>query len=329
MNKSVKVIIGIVIALAILWIIIFAIDYNKCANLKMPIFVKSGETADDGGSGTYYGLGYKETNEPNITKIEELPKDYSLMQAVRDNCVISIHGLKIYNKDELDTFLQNVENNKPDFIRCVSYTIEGDAIITDVNFEGNSIFSICNDLTRDEYSSPADRRYRYGKFTKIIIDETDDGTTIYLKEATEGELQETIIASYDANAEIINNNETKFILKIVQSQEKEVEKITTGKLEEKYDYDIYYYGLESVAIEIDNNEIDLKEALLNNKITMKQIIEQAEEDSRNEIIGSNMYKEGGTMEYYYKEYTIIKSNSLDGNRDVYIGIPEMRLNQVR
>ena len=42
-----------------------------------------------------------------------------------------------------------------------------------------------------------------------------------------------------------------------------------------------------------------------------------------------MYKEGGTKEYYYGTYTIIKSHSLDGNRDVYIGIPEMRLNMVR
>ena len=38
---------------------IFAIDYNRCTNLKMPIFVKAGQALDDSGSGTYYGLGYK------------------------------------------------------------------------------------------------------------------------------------------------------------------------------------------------------------------------------------------------------------------------------
>ena len=42
-----------------------------------------------------------------------------------------------------------------------------------------------------------------------------------------------------------------------------------------------------------------------------------------------MYKDGGTMMYWYGTYTIIKSNSLDGNKDVYIGIPEMNLNSVR
>ena len=30
-----------------------------------------------------------------------------------------------------------------------------------------------------------------------------------------------------------------------------------------------------------------------------------------------MYKEGGTMIYFYDTYTIIKGHSLNGDRDVY------------
>lgn len=119
------------------------------------------------------------------------------------------------------------------------------------------------------------------------------------------------------------------MLDIHKSEENKTQKITTNGLDKKYDYDIYYYGLESVDIEINDEKIDLKEALLTDKITMEEIIEQAEKDSKVGIIGSDMYKEGGTKEYYYGTYTIIKSHSLDGNRDVYIGIPEMRLNMVR
>ena len=59
MNKTLKIIIGIILIILVLWGIIFFIDYNRCSNLKMPIFVKAKITADDGGSGTYYGLGYK------------------------------------------------------------------------------------------------------------------------------------------------------------------------------------------------------------------------------------------------------------------------------
>ena len=39
-------------------------------------------------------------------------------------------------------------------------------------------------------------------------------------------------------------------------------------------------------------------------------------------------KDGGTTMWYYEDYTIIKRHSLDGNRDVYIGIPEMRLKDI-
>ena len=67
MNKSLKAVLKIVIILISLWVIIFAIDFMRCASFKMPIFVVPGETADDGGSGTYYGLGYKVEVKKNIS----------------------------------------------------------------------------------------------------------------------------------------------------------------------------------------------------------------------------------------------------------------------
>ena len=100
-------------------------------------------------------------------------------------------------------------------------------------------------------------------------------------------------------------------------------------MENKYNYDIYYYGIDNIIIEINNEKMDLVEALKKEKITMEQIIEQAESDCEAGVIGWDMYKEGGTMIYFYDTYKIIKSHSSDGNRDVFIGVPEMRLNDVR
>ena len=54
-----KIIISVLTILIVLWGVIFLIDYSRCSHFKEPIFVVSGVTADDGGSGTYYGLGYK------------------------------------------------------------------------------------------------------------------------------------------------------------------------------------------------------------------------------------------------------------------------------
>ena len=42
MNKSLKILIAIVLSIVVLWGIIFGIDYFRCANAKMPIFVVAG-----------------------------------------------------------------------------------------------------------------------------------------------------------------------------------------------------------------------------------------------------------------------------------------------
>ena len=38
-----------------------------------------------------------------------------------------------------------------------------------------------------------------------------------------------------------------------------------------------------------------------------------------------MYDDGGTTIYKYPKLTIIKSHTLEGDRDVYIEIPEMTM----
>ena len=69
MNKKIKILIIILLSIILLWGVIFLVDYFRCVNLKMPIFVISGEAADDGGSGTYYGLGYSVEVEKYVSAI--------------------------------------------------------------------------------------------------------------------------------------------------------------------------------------------------------------------------------------------------------------------
>ena len=91
----------------------------------------------------------------------------------------------------------------------------------------------------------------------------------------------------------------------------------------KYNYSIYAYD-GSVNIKINGKEYSLKEALLENKITMEDIINKANNDFPNAV----SYDDGGSTEYRYDNYTIIKCNTLNGNRDVYIGTKDMTLNDV-
>ena len=352
MSKSLKILIAIVLSIVVLWGIIFGIDYFRCANAKMPIFVVAGETADDGGSGTYYGLGYKVEVKKNIsvgygeliekvemymfdkcimgaivcidiyyaeepvTEIEQLPENYNWLQAIDDNCVVMPNNKNIYNKDELDVFIEKVKNNEPDFIRTINFTTEGDMLITDVKFEGNDVFSVCLDWTRDEYSTPQDRIYKYVKFSKMRIEESENITGIYLEKPIEGKIQFAYIGGYLKNFEAINDYKNDYLLKVTPHEKEETQIITTGELGEKYDYDIYCSG--DVKIKINEKDTPLAEALLNNEVTMEQIIKQAEKDSENGMIWSDMIKDGGSMIYDYGTYTIKKCKSLDGNRDVYI-----------
>lgn len=50
----------VILCLIILWLTVFITDYCCCASLREPVFVvaDNDNLADDGGSGTYYGLGY-------------------------------------------------------------------------------------------------------------------------------------------------------------------------------------------------------------------------------------------------------------------------------
>lgn len=82
----------IIITLIVLWGTIFFIDYLRCSNFKEPIFVVAGITADDGGSGIYYGLGYKVKIEktmsveygPTLVRVEMYMFDKFIVGAIAD-----------------------------------------------------------------------------------------------------------------------------------------------------------------------------------------------------------------------------------------------------
>lgn len=140
----------------------------------------------------------------------------------------------------------------------------------------------------------------------------------------------SIMVSYPAqikNAKVeiksAENFEILFYDKQPQSDIK-VHKIVDKNETDKYDYDVYGYD-GSVNIRIDGKDYSLKEALLENKITMEEIIAKANKDIPNAV----SYDDGGSIEYHYENYTIIKCHTLDGNRDVYIETKDLKLTDVK
>ena len=96
------------------------------------------------------------------------------------------------------------------------------------------------------------------------------------------------------------------------------------------DYNIYAFegnvaiNLNTDSSELTENSISLRDALLQNKITMDEIIAKANQDFPEAI----SYDDGGSIEYQYDNYTIIKVHNLNGNRDVYIGTKDMTINDL-
>ena len=91
-------------------------------------------------------------------KLEELPKEYNIEQAIKDGVVVLTNTNKIYNKEKLDEFIKNTckdlrqEKMLDSFIRVGQFTIEGDLILTDYKYDSNeNKFIIRNDSTRDKF----------------------------------------------------------------------------------------------------------------------------------------------------------------------------------
>lgn len=223
-----------------------------------------------------------------------------------------------------EDFKFKVENINSDLVETVNHeqseksffgkVVEADAsyIIVEPNEdeeERKSADKFSIDLDKN-----SDTLYMFGTNVKITYDGTIMDSYPAQVKATKIELKSA------------ENFEILFYDKQPQSDIK-VQKIVNKNETDKYDYDVYMYDGRG-NIRIDGKDYSLKEALLENKITMEEIIAKANQDEKDGKIKVVMYKDGGSIEYHYENYTIIKCHTLDGNRDVYIGTKDLKLTDV-
>jgi len=86
--------------------------------------------------------------------------------------IVNVHG-DISNIENLDDFLESFNSKKDDMIRLTSYTIEGDAIISDIIISGGNV-KLLIDSTRDEFSSTEDRKITDYIVTDILKQTRDN-----------------------------------------------------------------------------------------------------------------------------------------------------------
>lgn len=310
MNKIFKILISILGIILVLWGLIFTIDYVRCSHFREPVFVVAGQTADDGGSGTYYGLGYKVKVDKNISAEygPELVKvEMYMFDKFITGAIASIHVTVDDTDGKYSTITQPQIHNS--FVGTVIEETTKYMIVepNEDEIERKSSDRIVINYGTDHID------YLYGIGRKVIINYT-------------GYIMETYPAQINTDNILIFGYED-FEITVKESKEKNKTKILNDMDIHKYNSDVnlYYYGLEAVNVKVDNKTMSLEEALRSGKLTLDGLIIKARKDANNKMIEIKERNDGGTVEFLYKDYTIIKYHTLDGNRDVYIGIPEMRL----
>ena len=107
---------------------------------------------------------YKELNIRNFKKVEDLPNDYDIDDAINDGCFVLENNKNITNSTILDEFVESTNNNINSFIRIYTNYNRTNPIetrIKDVEYKDGIYYIVDYDLNNQ------DRTYRFSFSNKL------------------------------------------------------------------------------------------------------------------------------------------------------------------
>ena len=119
----------------------------------------------------------------SYTNIRELPKDYSVEDAKKDNClVIDMKNNANYNLNNLEDFIEKVKNKENAEIRIYNYMGNNQIYIYDITYSNENKFFVCEDRTR--YTSNKNNHFTYETYqintdTITVAPSSISTTTLY------------------------------------------------------------------------------------------------------------------------------------------------------
>lgn len=185
-----KILIGIVIFIALtvsIGFVLFSLvrfKENKGSNNNNYNEI---ESKNNNISNNEVGINTSNPIDTKNAKLEDLPYNYTIEQAIKDGC-ITIISHSVYNKENLENFIENTrkdaKNRIPDSIRIAATTIEGQLILYDLSYDGNN-YILKKDLTRDGYSVKEDRIIKTnsdipGRFYSVNLKNADGNVELWL-----------------------------------------------------------------------------------------------------------------------------------------------------
>ncbi len=353
MKKKIFIIIGIIIILLIvIYGIIFFVDYNNVSNGKLPVFAIKSDTKN------YHGLGYnvnvkyyKDTN--NIEKIDMSAFGKTIAGAIfnydemnnntdNDNDIIIIVDEKIQNENLLDIFLKNSNNKDPSTLQ-VNNISNGNTETITLEYVPGENDTLSDDTTANYVLPDKDWTYEdyqkycgYYKMTKNDKEEKFDTWHWQVKRVTnenivkvifDGEMFDLIdipvIFEYNLDNSLY---EKTYDLTYHGRKDMGIKQIAKTNQFDNINYGLYTLAGD-VTITLEQDMVYSLEDALNQKIiSIQSILDQAKLDEKYGICEMGYYQDGGSIEYRYKDYTVLKFNALDGNKDLIIGMPGSIIN---
>lgn len=352
MKKKILIILGIILVLLIVaYGIIFFVDYHNVSNGRLPAFSK--DFAKENDTEYYHGLGYsvkvkyyKNTNNIETIEMYAFGKTvagtifcYDEENTNANTGIITIKDGKIQNENLLDTFLKNTENKEHSTLQInnttngntetitLEYVLGKENIKNDTSSENTTIIATVpdKDWTYEDYQN----YYGYYKLIKDNKEEKYDSFRWGIKRQTTGNIVQVVfysntfdlaeipvICEYNLDTSLY---EKTYDLTFLGRKDMGVDIIAKINEFDNIDYGLYTIGGD-VEITLEQDMVYSLENALNDKIiSVQSILDQAILDEKYGICESAFYHDGGSIEYMYRDYTILKFNSLDGNRDLIIG----------
>ena len=352
MKKKVLIIIGIVIVLlVVIYGIIFFVDYNNVSNGKLPIFAIKSDTEN------YHGLGYtvnvkyyNDTNDIETINMSAFGKtiagavfNYDEVNNDTNNDIIIIEDGKIQNENLLDTFLKNADNKEPSTLQInnisngntetitLEYVPGENDIKNDTSSENITVNTVApdKDWTYEDYQkyygyfqmTKNDKEERFDIYHWGIKRQTTDNTVqvIFYTDYFKFDLLEIpVIFEYNLDSSLY---EKTYDLTYHGRKDMGIKQIAKTNQYDNIDYGLYTIAGD-VTVTVEQDMVYSLEDALNQKIiSVQSILDQAKEDEKYGICETASYNDGGSIEYRYHDYTILKLNKLDGNKDLIIGYP--------
>lgn len=360
MKKKVIVIVSVILILFIIgYGSIIYTDYRKVEKGEVPVFAKYSA------EGTYQGLGYtvEVTYYPETDIIEEMNMKLfgktiagmvkSIEEQAENQNIVIIENGNIHNEDKIDEFIRNrleqetsslqiitIENGKETHITVEfiqgqyqdENALEEDNtdVINTVNMQVPSENAI------SDYARVIDGYYRvtengkeigiYDHFDWEMRKITKDNVVqIVMKSNLIDVAENPVICEYSLES---SEHQKKFELTYMGRKDMGVKKIAEKNQFDNLDFGVYTIAGD-VSITIEEDMVySLEDALSQGIITVQDILDQAIEDEKYGICERAYSQDGGSTEYRYADYTILKYSTLNGNKDLVIGMQGTILNQV-